>query len=81
MVMRLTQALNGNVTPSGPPGHLRVAYGDGKLVPAGDIIVMRGEVEKVEDPPWWNQAAVMAVMDHVCEKLVGVGTTAGGGRR
>jgi hypothetical protein len=81
MVMRLTQALNGNVTPSGPPGHLRVAYGDGKLIPAGDIIVMRGEVEKVEDPLWWNQAAVMAVMDHVCEKLVGVGTIPGCGRR
>ncbi|KEY67432.1 hypothetical protein S7711_05960 [Stachybotrys chartarum IBT 7711] len=68
-VSRLTQALEGDVTPSGVPQHLRSAYGGGKLVPAGQIIVMRGEVESIQDPEWWNQDAVMAVMDHVCEKL------------
>ncbi|SPN98516.1 probable DENN (AEX-3) domain protein [Cephalotrichum gorgonifer] len=68
-VTRLTQALNGEVTPSGVPQHLRSAYGGGKLVPAGQIIVMRGEVESIQDPEWWNQDAVMAVMDHVCEKI------------
>ncbi|KAL2155468.1 hypothetical protein VTH82DRAFT_210 [Thermothelomyces myriococcoides] len=68
-VTRLTQALNGDVTPSGVPQHLRSAYGGGKLVPAGQIIVMRGEVESIQDPDWWNQDAVMAVMDHVCEKV------------
>lgn len=67
-IARLTQALNGDVAPAGVPQHLRSAYGGGKLVPAGQIIVMRGEVECVEDPEWWNQDAVMAVMDHVCEK-------------
>lgn len=70
MVTRLTQALNGDVTPSGVPQHLRSAYGGGKLVPAGQIIVMRGEVESIEDPVWWNQDTVMTVMDHVCEKMV-----------
>lgn len=69
-VTRLTQALNGDVTPSGVPQNLRSAYGGGKLVPAGQIIVMRGEVESIQDPEWWNQDAVMAVMDHVCEKMV-----------
>lgn len=68
-VTRLTQALNGDVTPSGVPQHLRSAYGGGKLVPAGQIIVMRGEVESIQDPEWWNQDQVMAVMDHVCEKM------------
>ncbi|KXX82298.1 C-myc promoter-binding protein [Madurella mycetomatis] len=68
-VTRLTQALNGDVTPSGVPQHLRSAYGGGKLVPAGQIIVMRGEVESIQDPDWWNQDAVMSVMDHVCEKM------------
>lgn len=68
-VTRLTQALNGDVSPSGVPQHLRSAYGGGKLVPAGQIIVMRGEVESIQDPEWWNQDSVMAVMDHVCEKL------------
>ncbi|KAH6613454.1 AEX-3 domain-containing protein [Chaetomium tenue] len=68
-VTRLTQALNGDVTPSGVPPHLRSAYGGGKLVPAGQIIVMRGEVESIQDPEWWNQDAVMSVMDHVCEKM------------
>ncbi|KAI0010539.1 AEX-3 domain-containing protein [Xylariaceae sp. FL0662B] len=68
-VARLTQALNGDVTPSGVPQYLRSAYGGGKLVPAGQIIVMRGEVESIQDPEWWNQDAVMAVMDHVCEKM------------
>lgn len=72
-VTRLTQALNGDVTPSGVPQHLRSAYGGGKLVPAGQIIVMRGEVESIQDPDWWNQDAVMAVMDHVCEKIVSCG--------
>ncbi|CAC9889918.1 unnamed protein product, partial [Aureobasidium pullulans] len=69
MINRLTQALNGDVAPSGVPQHLRSAYGGGKLIPAGQIIVMRGEVESVQDPGWWNQDAVMTVMDHVCEKL------------
>ncbi|KAI4131014.1 MAG: hypothetical protein LQ338_001425 [Usnochroma carphineum] len=69
MITRLTNALNGDVAPSGPPAHLRSAYGGGKLIPAGQIIVMRGEVERVEDPLWWNQDAVMGVMDHVCGKL------------
>jgi hypothetical protein len=31
---------------------------------------MRGEVESIQDPEWWNQDAIMAVMDHVCEKMV-----------
>ncbi|PHH76441.1 hypothetical protein CDD82_3989 [Ophiocordyceps australis] len=68
-VMRLTEALNGDVTPSGVPQHLRSAYGGGKLIPAGQIIIMRGEVESIQDPQWWNQDGVMAVMDHVCEKM------------
>ncbi|RKF56409.1 putative denn domain-containing protein [Golovinomyces cichoracearum] len=70
MISRLAQALNGEVIPSGVPQHLRSAYGGGKLVPAGQIIVLRGEVESVQDPEWWNQESVMAVMDHVCEKIV-----------
>ena len=70
MITRLTQALNGDVAPAGPPTHLRSAYGGGKLIPAGQIIVMRGEVESIENPQWWNQDSVMSVMDHVCEKLV-----------
>jgi hypothetical protein len=70
MVTRLTQALNGEVSPTGVPQHLRSAYGGGKLIPAGQIIVMRGEVESIQDPDWWTQDAVMSVMDHVCEKLV-----------
>ncbi|KAK2731158.1 hypothetical protein FQN55_004975 [Onygenales sp. PD_40] len=69
MINRLTQSLNGDVSQSGVPQHLRSAYGGGKLIPAGQIIVMRGEVESIEDPAWWNQDGVMAVMDHVCEKL------------
>ncbi|KAL1599750.1 hypothetical protein SLS60_007554 [Paraconiothyrium brasiliense] len=69
MITRLTQALNGEVAPTGVPQHLRSAYGGGKLIPAGQIIVMRGEVESIQDPEWWNQDAVMTVMDHVCEKL------------
>ncbi|ORY60092.1 DENN domain-containing protein [Pseudomassariella vexata] len=68
-VTRLTEALHGDVAPSGVPQHLRSAYGGGKLVPAGQIIVMRGEVESIQDPEWWNQDAVMTVMDHVCEKM------------
>ncbi|KAJ5148236.1 hypothetical protein N7526_001588 [Penicillium atrosanguineum] len=68
-ITRLTQALNGDVSPSGVPTHLRSAYAGGKLIPAGQIIVMRGEVESVQEPQWWNQDAVMGVMDHVCEKL------------
>ena len=70
LISRMTAALNGEVAPSGVPQHLRSAYGGGKLIPAGQIIVMRGEVESVQDPGWWNQESVMKVMDHACEKLV-----------
>lgn len=70
LINRITQSLNGDVAPSGVPAHLRSAYGGGKLIPAGQIIVMRGEVESVQDPGWWNQEEVMKVMDHACEKLV-----------
>ncbi|KAJ5762555.1 uncharacterized protein N7511_005937 [Penicillium nucicola] len=68
-INRMTQSLNGDVSPSGVPPHLRTAYAGGKLIPAGQIIVMRGEVESIQEPQWWNQDAVMSVMDHVCEKL------------
>ena len=70
MINRLTQALSADVPPSGVPSHLRSAYAGGKLIPAGQVIVMRGEVENIEDPEWWNLDNVMSVMDHVCEKLV-----------
>lgn len=69
MITRLTQALHQDVEITGVPQHLRSAYGGGKLIPAGNIIVLRGEVESIQDPAWWNQDAIMAVMDHVCEKL------------
>jgi hypothetical protein len=69
-ISRLSQSLAGEVAPSGVPTHLRSAYGGGKLIPAGQIIVMRGEVDSIQDPEWWNQDSVMSVMDHVCEKLV-----------
>jgi DENN (AEX-3) domain len=69
MITRLTQALNHDVEITGVPQHLKSAYGGGKLIPAGQIIVLRGEVESVQDPLWWNQDSIMAVMDHVCEKL------------
>ena len=69
MITRLTNALHQDVEISGVPQHLRSAYGGGKLIPAGNIIVLRGEVESIQDPAWWNQDAIMAVMDHVCEKL------------
>lgn len=69
MIQRLTQALNGDIAISGVPAHLRSAYGGGKLVPAGQIIVMRGEVESVQDPEWWDQDGVLAVLDHACEKM------------
>lgn len=69
MINRLAQSLYSDVEITGVPQHLKSAYGGGKLIPAGQIIVLRGEVESVQDPSWWNQDAVMAVMDHVCEKL------------
>lgn len=69
LISRLTQALHGDVAITGVPTHLRSAYAGGKLVPAGQIIVMRGEVESIQDPEWWNQDDVMSVLDHVCEKM------------
>src|SRR5579862_953774 len=29
---------------------------------------MRGQVESIQDPEWWDQDSVMDVFDHVCEK-------------
>ncbi|KAK3721299.1 hypothetical protein LTR37_003175 [Vermiconidia calcicola] len=84
LISRLTESLNGEVAPSGVPQHLRSAYGGGKLIPAGQIIVMRGEVESVQDPGWWNQDAMMKVMDHTCEKLgknTGVKAVFGGAQK
>ena len=69
MITRLSSALNGEVQNHGVPAHLKAAYGGGKLIPAGQIIIMKGEVESVQDPEWWNQDAVMTVMDHACEKM------------
>lgn len=69
MIDRLSAALSGEVQTHGVPSHLKSAYGGGKLIPAGQIIVMKGEVESIQDPDWWNQDAVMSVMDHVCDKM------------
>jgi hypothetical protein len=30
---------------------------------------MRGQVESIQDPEWWDQDAVLDVVDHVCEKV------------
>lgn len=73
MIARIAQALNNDVVPSGVPRHLQSAYIDGKLNPAGQIFVMRGEIESIRDPEWWNRDAVLAVMDHFCEKTVSEG--------
>jgi len=70
MITRLKQSTGGEIESTGVPQHLRSAYGGGKLIPAGQIIVMKGEVESIIDPEWWNQDAVMSVMDHVCGKIV-----------
>lgn len=70
MISRLTNALSGDVQPAGVPQHLRGSYAGGKLIPAGQIIVIRGEVETIENPSWWNQDSVMGVVDNVCVKLV-----------
>lgn len=72
MITRLSEALSGDDHRSGVPAHLKSAYGGGKLIPAGRIIVEKGTVESVQDPPWWNQDGVLSIMDHVCDKLVGV---------
>ena len=69
MIGRLTQALNHDVEIRRVPQHLKSAYGGGKLLPAGQIIALRGEVESVQDPSWWNQGSVMAAMDRFCEKI------------
>ena len=62
-VTRLTEALNGDVTPSGVPQHLRSAYGGGKLVPAGQIIVMRGEVESIQDRVRFNVVTAWGALE------------------
>jgi len=31
---------------------------------------MRGQVESIQDPEWWDQDAVLDVVDHVCEKAI-----------
>ena len=72
MITRLTNALSGEVQPAGVPQHLRGSYSGGKLIPAGQIIIIRGEVDTIENPSWWNQDRVMDVVDNVCVKLVSV---------
>nr|POE51893.1 hypothetical protein CFP56_26100 [Quercus suber] len=45
---------------------------------------MRGEVESVQDPGWWNQDGIMKVMDHACQKLgknTGVRAVFGGSQK
>lgn len=66
---RMSAAL-GSYQVNGVPEHLRVAYNKNQLTPEGQVIAIRGRIEVIEDPLWWNQAAVLAVCDHVCRKLV-----------
>lgn len=65
---RLSAAL-GAYQVSGVPQHLRVSYAKNQLTPEGQVTAIRGRIEAIEDPDWWNQAAVLAVCDHVCRKL------------
>lgn len=67
-VSRLSAAL-GNYETNGVPEHLRLAYPGNQLTPEGQVVAIRGRIEVIEDPIWWNQAAVLAVCDHVCRKL------------
>ena len=45
---------------------------------------MRGQVESIQDPEWWDQDAVLDVVDHVCEKAgrnTGVAAIFKGGKK
>lgn len=72
LITRLTRALGASLEITGVPQHLRSAYGAGKLIPAGEIIPLRGQVERITNPVWWKQDAVMAIMDAMCDKLVSI---------
>lgn len=56
---RLAAAV-GPVQVSGVPSHLREAYAKNQLTPEGQVIAIRGRIEVIEAPKWWNQAAVLA---------------------
>ena len=45
---------------------------------------MRGQVESIQDPEWWDQDAILDVVDHVCEKAgrnTGVAAIFKGGKK
>lgn len=54
---------------SGVPLHLREAYARNQLTPEGQVIAIRGRIEVIENPSWWQEDDVLAVCDHVCRKL------------
>ncbi|BFZ63740.1 hypothetical protein YB2330_004872 [Saitoella coloradoensis] len=69
LIDRLTAALVGEVSITGVPEFLREAFLGGRLTPMGQVLVLRGkEVETVRDPEWFDQAALMNVVDHFCLK-------------
>lgn len=70
LMQRLTEALGGAVPLAGVPYHLRTAYAGETLTLAGQVIYTEGDFEPINDPIWWDQKAVLDVMDHACSKAV-----------
>lgn len=67
-IRNLTEAV-GSIKSWGIPIHLRSAYVGDRLTLEGQVIDMEKRVDIVSDPAWWNQDAILAACDHVCNKL------------
>jgi hypothetical protein len=67
-ISRLSDAL-GPIEQHGVPSHLTESYGNNQLTPEGGVIAIKGKIEVIQDPSWWNQDQVLFEIDRVANKL------------
>ncbi|OLL26154.1 DENN domain-containing protein [Neolecta irregularis DAH-3] len=70
-ISRLQTALCGDIPITGVPKFLKEAYPNGKLTPCGQVIVMKGKIDTIEEPDWWKASAnIYTIIDRVCQKSI-----------
>ncbi|BFZ55855.1 hypothetical protein PYCC9005_002896 [Savitreella phatthalungensis] len=53
----------------GVPRHLQESYPHNQLTPEGQVIALRGNIETIFDPSWWDEDAMLTLLTHVSSKV------------
>lgn len=70
LVSGLHTTLKGNRLDVSVPAYMRSAYMNNKIVLIGQTETKHGAILQMSDPVWWNQDALLSVMNDACQSVI-----------